>query len=304
MKRYFFLSAFVGFLIQSNAQNTFPSSGNVGIGTTSPVRALDVIGIVKTDGISLNASGSASAASLRLVDDGNGIFRPAANVFSIATAAIERLRVSNTGYLGLGESSPNALGHFSVNEPGVINILRLQNKHTVSGDGVGIAFNPSNNGDADLSRIWSSRDDIGFNLRFSVSGMEKLCFSSSGYTLFNNGNVGVGTDAPSEKLSVNGNVRAKKVIVTQNGWSDYVFNDDYKLKPLSEVEVFIKRNKHLPDIPSAKEVEEKGISVGDNQALLLKKIEELTLYVIELKKENQQHSQRIQKLEQKQTKTR
>jgi hypothetical protein len=67
----------------------------------------------------------------------------------------------------------------------------------------------------------------------------------------------------------------------RHGWSDYVFNDDYKLRSLSSLESFIKQNKHLPEVPSAKEVEEKGISVGDNQALLLKKIEELTLYVIE-----------------------
>ena len=99
------------------------------------------------------------------------------------------------------------------------------------------------------------------------------------------GNVGIGTISPSEKLSVNGNIRTKKLIVTQTGWPDYVFNNDYKLKPLAEVENYIKANKHLPDMPSAKEVEIKGISVGDNQALLLKKIEELTLYIIEMQKE-------------------
>jgi len=108
----------------------------------------------------------------------------------------------------------------------------------------------------------------------------------------NGGSVGIGTTTPSERLSVNGNVRAKKIIVSQTGWPDYVFDPAYKLKPLSELSAFIQKNKHLPDMPSAKEVEEKGISVGDNQALLLKKIEELTLYIM-------QQETRIKELEKK-----
>lgn len=108
--------------------------------------------------------------------------------------------------------------------------------------------------------------------------------------------MGIGTSTPSEKLSVNGNVRVQKVIVTKTGWSDYVFDEQYKLRPLSSLELFIKNNKHLPEIPSAREVGGKGIDIGDNQALLLKKIEELTLYVIELKQENQKQQREINQL--------
>jgi hypothetical protein len=98
------------------------------------------------------------------------------------------------------------------------------------------------------------------------------------------GNVGIGTITPTEKLSVNGTIKAKEVKVETN-WSDFVFEEDYKLQPLSEVESFIKENKHLPDIPSETEVKENGVSLGEMDAKLLQKIEELTLYVIEMQKE-------------------
>lgn len=98
-------------------------------------------------------------------------------------------------------------------------------------------------------------------------------------------NIGIGTTNPgSYKLAVNGDVKIKKLVVTQTAWPDYVFASDYKLKPLKQVERFIKVNKHLPEMPSAKEVEERGLSIGDTQALLLKKMEEMTLYIIALNK--------------------
>ncbi len=110
-----------------------------------------------------------------------------------------------------------------------------------------------------------------------------------------NGNVGIGTTSPSEKLSVNGNIRTKKLIVAQTNWPDYVFHPAYQLKPLDEVEKFVQVNRHLPGVPSQKEVDRQGLDVGDTQALLLKKIEELTLYMIEVKKENKVLQEQINK---------
>ncbi|HEY8894036.1 MAG TPA: hypothetical protein VIM79_04455, partial [Niastella sp.] len=94
-------------------------------------------------------------------------------------------------------------------------------------------------------------------------------------------------------LAVNGTVSAKKMLISQTGrWPDYVFSKQYKLPSLAEVESFINQNSHLPGVPSAAEVEKQGIDVGNNQAALLKKIEELTLYIIEqdktIKKQNDQ----------------
>jgi hypothetical protein len=94
------------------------------------------------------------------------------------------------------------------------------------------------------------------------------------------GNVGIGTTNPTYKLSVNGSIRAKEIIV-DTGWSDYVFHPNYRLRPLNEVAAYIRANHHLPDIPSEAEVQEKGVSLGEMQSKLLAKIEELTLHVIQ-----------------------
>jgi len=126
--------------------------------------------------------------------------------------------------------------------------------------------------------------------------------NSAGMSYGNNasffGWVGIGTTSPQSELAVNGTITSKKVKVTLTGWSDYVFNDDYHLRPLNEVERYIQQNHHLPEVPSAEEVKKDGLDVGDNQATLLKKIEELTLYVIEQNKklEEQYRKQENQNL--------
>lgn len=115
-----------------------------------------------------------------------------------------------------------------------------------------------------------------------------------------NGNVGIGTPSPENKLDVNGTIRAKEIKV-ETGWADFVFLPSYKLKPLIEVEKYIKTNGHLEDIPSAEQVEKEGIKVGEMQAKLLQKIEELTLYTIEqnkkLEKQNKVNALLLQKIE-------
>jgi hypothetical protein len=112
--------------------------------------------------------------------------------------------------------------------------------------------------------------------------------SQSAYRLYINnlGNVGIGTTTPgSFKLAVEGKIWAKEVqIALTNPGPDYVFEPTYHLKPLAEIETYIKENKHLPEVPSAKEMEKNGVLLGEMNMLLLKKVEELTLYVIELKK--------------------
>jgi len=129
------------------------------------------------------------------------------------------------------------------------------------------------------------------------------------------GNLGLGTANPAAKLDVVGNIYcSNKIFVgavdgattaqianyslavrgtavmdrvkvkTYGGWPDFVFEEKYNLLPLPELEQFIKTNKHLPEVASAADVEKEGIDLGDNQKVLLKKVEELTLYLIEQNK--------------------
>lgn len=99
------------------------------------------------------------------------------------------------------------------------------------------------------------------------------------------GNVGVGTEVPTEKLSVKGKIRAQEIKVETANWPDYVFKKDYELRSLDSLRLFIQENGHLPEVPNADSVESEGISLGEMNKVLLKKIEELTLYLLEKDKE-------------------
>ena len=127
----------------------------------------------------------------------------------------------------------------------------------------------------------------------------KLSFSTNTtnpcMTILTSGNVGIGTLAPKYKLDVNGTIRAKEIIVSTTG-ADFVFADDYQLRPLSEVKAFIQENKHLPEIQSAQEMQKDGISMSELQIKLLQKIEELTLYILQQQETIQELRQEIEQL--------
>ncbi|MXV50390.1 hypothetical protein GS399_05345 [Pedobacter sp. HMF7647] len=119
-----------------------------------------------------------------------------------------------------------------------------------------------------------------------------------------NGNVGIGTSNPTERLSVNGKIRAKEIRVEASPWPDYVFGPEHILPCLQDLEKFIQTNRRLPEIPSAADVLRDGVALGEISALLLKKIEEMTLYMIAKDKqltaaatENGQLKRRLEQLE-------
>ena len=99
--------------------------------------------------------------------------------------------------------------------------------------------------------------------------------------MVSSGRVGIGTTTPDELLSVKGTIHSKEVKVDMNFLPDYVFKPGYHLPTLAEVKSYIDKNSHLPEIPSAQEVEKNGLNLGEMNKLLLKKVEELTLYLIE-----------------------
>jgi hypothetical protein len=141
------------------------------------------------------------------------------------------------------------------------------------------------------SGTWST--DSNNVTHFNYGGDGKNYIRGTTIISDNGGNVGIGTRDPTHKLAVNGTIKAKEIIVETTGWSDYVFADNYALAPLTEVEAHIKEHKHLPGIPSASQVAEQGVSVGDMQAKLLAKIEELTLHQIAQEKRAREQETRL-----------
>lgn len=141
--------------------------------------------------------------------------------------------------------------------------------------------------DGDFGIFWNDNEGSGDNqvAGFTIAPSGYLSGVETGLRITSQGWVGIGKANPQSMLAVNGKITAKEVEVTLTGFPDFVFQDDFKLLPLAEVEQFIKTHKHLPDVPDEKTVIENGLNLGEMDALLLQKVEELTLYVIELQKE-------------------
>ena len=164
----------------------------------------------------------------------------------------------------------------------------------------GIRFARNNPSSGNFNGNWS----IGYNLStgndLSISAnYNGIQYDGIFHISISSRNVGIGTTNPGTyKLAVEGKIGAREVNITAaNPWPDYVFENDYKLAPLEELKVYLDRHPHLPAVPTAKEVEKNGVNVGEMNCLLLKKVEELTLHLIEIKKENGEMKKRLDALE-------
>ncbi len=214
---------------------------------------------------------------------------------------------SNTNdYVGIGKSNPSA----------TLDILNLTNPSMRIANGaggwgqIGVAtcnncFSPTAKA-GDMVVRAAGGGDLLLGIPDGVVDSRQIKFivtNQVAMSVMANGQVGIGTtDIPSPyKLAVADGIITEKVKVAVESsadWSDFVFEDDYELASISDVESFIKKHKHLPGVPSAVEVVEQGIDLGKMDATLLQKIEELTLYVIELKQENAKLARKIKAMEQ------
>jgi hypothetical protein len=283
----------------------------LGLGTASPGYRLDV-----SDSAGARLDSLGLGAGLHLKGDaganmqewllGVGVNGGVKN-FQIAdvSAGAPRLSISNTGAVGLGAALPQARLHLvAPDDTDSVGAQMIIQAPKTNGHNHYILFR---NG-------WSAQDRsagfaaLGFSDNGSGGGNLWLGTKSSGtdntgtpdirLLIDSTGHVGIGVDEPyfargnnsDYKLSVAGKIHAQEVVVDNSNWADYVFDDNYRNAPLSEVEEHIKAHGHLPGVPAAKEVQEKGVNVGQMQAVLLAKVEELTLHMIEQEK-------RIERLE-------
>jgi hypothetical protein len=291
----------------SSSGNSWLNGGNVGIGTTSPSRKLDVNGVILIDpssgsaNLMLRSGAERGYFTIRAEDGGN------LNFLDRVPGDVSRMLINSLGNVGIGTMYPSTkldvigrgvFGSRLASRSGFGNTLSLINETEENTSlflwqyGIGSAHIGFRDGDS--------------NLYFVNSYTDGSIDNAASFVLSKDGSVGIGTtNTFGYKLAVNGTIGAKEVIVeTTSGWSDFVFADNYQLKDLTEVETFINENKHLPDVPSETEVKENGIDLGKMDATLLQKIEELTLYMIAVNKrmntletENSQLKNRINELE-------
>jgi hypothetical protein len=219
----------------------------------------------------------------------------------VKTNNAERIRVGSAGNTAIGGPINQNLalkvyGRTQIKADTNSDAMAILNDNANIDNGSSILFlrygqhQPSNPGVLDVSG-WPT--PAAYELFFSLKANGKLFLGTST-------NLSC-SDCSSYRLFVKDGIRAEKVkvdIASANGWADYVFKKEYPLKPLEEVEQFVNNNGHLPNIPSAEEVVKNGVNLGEMDAKLLEKIEELTLYSIDLNKKNKIFNDRIQQQQQ------
>jgi len=256
-------------------------TGDVGLGTGTPAQKLHLV--------------SGDSPAVRLEQNGSSGLPPYtwdvghnSSIFYVFDAVTSRvpftilpgaptgsLRILSNGRVGLGTLTPQ----------GNLHIFGAANQDIFNGIGpdlsAGPAFNFGYSGNSfgpgtGFFNVRGANSGVNPSLRFATANVQRLIVTNAG-------RVGIGTLAPAQPLHVSGNIRTDGSFIaggTILNVPDYVFEPDYKLTPLSEVASYVEKAKHLPDLPSAQEIKEQGVNVSELQMQLLKKVEELTLYVL------------------------
>ena len=291
--------------VNSFAQNWSTTSnnyttGNLGVGTQqlgisgTAINTLVVGDADRSEGIVINAKEDKDA----ILAFGKNYSLEARFIYSNLYSKLEFYRpetgylfsLTGNGNLGLGVRNPttkleiNGGLLFHKNSGGFLNfgmdqrsdfIQNLDGAYIYSGDG------PRGKMPAGTLVI-QSRSNQNRNILFVTGSSPEERMRITG-----TGNVGIGTLNPDEKLTVNGSIHTQEVRVDVDGFSvpDFVFKEGFDLMALQKLKEYIEQNHHLPNIPSASELENKGMNLKQMNLLLLKKIEELTLYVLSLQEQ-------------------
>jgi hypothetical protein len=237
---------------------------------------------------------------------GDLIYRSGANTF---TSGVERFRITSGGYLGIGTDNPKQkleingninigsdLTDYGTKKSTYGNKLFFLGAHNNTDPLWMARYNVSDAPNASEIRVNIGDDPNHYGDKFVV-GVTDTDTWNPRFVVQGNGKVGIGTIEPDYMLDVIGTIRAQEIKVDLDG-ADFVFEDDYNLRTIEEVEDFVTKNKHLPEIEPASEMEANGTNLGELNSKLLQKIEELTLYLIEQNKLNQNQQEKIDKLEQ------
>jgi hypothetical protein len=305
------------------------NTGNVGIGVTSPLYKLslsstsqNVLSVKSSShsiiniesGIGLNSYlqfapngvlkwdlAGETTGNLRIYDYAASLARltitPTGNIGIGTTAPVAKLHALSTTDIGVTLNSEVLITRFSTSVANLQSLdLKLRKYSTTDnywwGNSLRLQRNIDNAVNSCYIDFGASETNVGsgsHELGFGVDNSEYMRISYGG-------NVGIGTTAPDAKLAVNGTIHSKEVKVDLTNWPDYVFNSDYNLLSLGEIKTYIDKNKHLPEVPSAKEMEANGVQLGEMNMLLLKKIEELTLYLITKDNEIKELKSEMEKL--------
>ncbi|MBG6132756.1 hypothetical protein IWQ47_004414 [Aquimarina sp. EL_43] len=286
--------------------NTFPSSGNVGVGTISPTSKLQIYNDVNGPvwlGVYNNSTASNSVAGIKLgmgdsYDIGTNLYhKKLDNTFYFENlgapdsrfAFLTRKADGTYGEVALGINGNGNVGIGTTNPDRNLSILSAESSYLNLRTDNGYEFLIG----ADINGgIISTMSNHDLSIRAGSN--------STKMTVKTNGNIGIGTINPDSKLTVKGKIHAEEVKIDLSVPApDYVFTKDYDLLTIEEIQQHIKEKGHLPNIPSASEMEKNGVALGVMNMKLLEKIEELTLYTIAQENKLNEQETRLKTLENK-----